>query len=591
MITGNGITSLRKADLTDQKNIATGFQKLQFAHLCAGGETGINLNSLTIPTQMSSQGFTNPSGAALASANLTTYRRNLKLKSSLRGELIDFFTYTVSATGTQITFLGFTASPGEIFVGTLDYNAVSGIQVVSATGQPATGILTAGSTDFNIGYAIPTNQYSTTQLGGVSVYLDGVLQTRNPGNSSTVLTANYFELDNGSGNFSVIRFNIADPSNDRNVIVLPNGLLVNNADGVLSSVVQTQAGQINQMANYVAALAGQPITTVLGGSPSYTDLQSFGNSVAYIGRSNTFVGQQNFTGSLLPTAGLSYDLGSAALPWHELHVGPSSLLVHNDLTNTQLISIGYSGVNASIDCTPGNTNLYPSMGANTLTIGSTTGTVLFQNTTTAKSMTVSGDNSAVQNIVTSTVQGPLILNDPTSAVGRGGLLLFGCANTVWAGLKGDFVNGGIGGADHGIGNVHFLTRIGVADATLTDVGSFSSSGVWTLGPASAGVTHKINGALKVADGSAVYSNFSNITSSGQSFFSLSSLNLSTFIVTAYGNSSSFASAYISTDNSGANIQTNIHTSSTVAIVISGGSVTVTYGSPNTAATAFALRVG
>jgi len=205
------------------------------------------------------------------------YRNNLTLVSSLRGRLMDFLSYTL-ASNTQINFIGFTALDGEIFTGTLDYSTTDGVQVVDADPIGATGLLLANTTDFNVGVPFTVNKYPGRQFGDVMVFLDGWQQFRNTGNSSTNLDGNYYEVDAGNGLGTIIRFNVTDPQN-RNVLVSSNGLVATRPTGSMMAVIEAAQGQINNMASYVAALAGQTVTTILGASPSNVDLKAFGDRV------------------------------------------------------------------------------------------------------------------------------------------------------------------------------------------------------------------------------------------------------------------------------------------------------------------------
>jgi hypothetical protein len=278
MLTGTGSLSLRKSDLENQKVPAVGFIKTTFAHKATAGQTGINLTSLTLPTEMSSNGFSNPPTSQLTNAQLLFYKNNLTLVSSARGLLQQGLSYTV-ATSTQINFLGFTALEGEIFTGTIDYTAQTGIKVVDASPINATGTLAATTTDFNVGVPFKVGQYSTTQIGAVLVFVDGIIQFRNTGNSSVTLDGNYREVDAGGGLGTIIRFNVADPTNARNILVVSNGLLSERPDGSMMAVIENVNGQLQNMAPYVAALAGQTTATVLGAAPSNVDLKSFGDRV------------------------------------------------------------------------------------------------------------------------------------------------------------------------------------------------------------------------------------------------------------------------------------------------------------------------
>jgi hypothetical protein len=278
MLTGTGSLSLRKSDLENQKVPAVGFIKTTFAHKATAGQTGINLTSLTLPTEMSTNGFSNPPTSQLTNAQLLFHKNNLTLVSSARGLLQQGLSYTV-ATSTQINFLGFTALEGEIFTGTIDYTAQTGIKVVDASPINATGTLAATTTDFNVGVPFKVGQYSTTQIGAVLVFVDGIIQFRNTGNSSVTLDGNYREVDAGGGLGTIIRFNVADPTNARNILVVSNGLLSERPDGSMMAVIENVNGQLQNMAPYVAALAGQTTATVLGAAPSNVDLKSFGDRV------------------------------------------------------------------------------------------------------------------------------------------------------------------------------------------------------------------------------------------------------------------------------------------------------------------------
>jgi hypothetical protein len=278
MLTGNGALSLRKKDLENQRVPAVGFKKTVFAHKASAGQTGINLNSLTTPVELASNGFLQPNAAELANAQLLFYRNNLKLISSARGVLIDFISYSV-ASSTQISFLGFTALEGEIFYGVIDYSALTGLKVVDASPIIATGTLEAGQTDFSVGTPFTVNKHASANLGAVLVYVDRVLQQRNTGNSSTVKDKDYYEVDAGSGLGSIIRFNGADPDASREIMVVSNGLLSERPDGSMMAVIESLSGYVDNITAVVSQLSGLTTSSVKGAAPSNVDLKSFGDKV------------------------------------------------------------------------------------------------------------------------------------------------------------------------------------------------------------------------------------------------------------------------------------------------------------------------
>lgn len=276
-VTGKGSLSIRKQDVREQKNLGVGFKKLQFAHKATLGATSINLNALTAPTEMSSVGFVNPSASELQSAQLNFYRKNFTLVSSIRGVLMDFLSYNVS-TDVNINLVGFTAADGEIFIGTIDYNARNGQNLVDAAPLVVTGTIT-NSTDFNVGQYFEVNKYPSAQVGAVIVYRNGVQQFRNSNNSSTTLDGNYYEVNNGSGVAQIIRFNVATPiSVTDSILVVSNGLLAYNPDGSALQQIQALAGKIDTMIPTLADLAGVPQTNFQA-APSSVDLKSFGDRV------------------------------------------------------------------------------------------------------------------------------------------------------------------------------------------------------------------------------------------------------------------------------------------------------------------------
>jgi len=301
MIQGSGNTSLRKQDLENQRIPAVGFQKVVFGHKATAGQTSINLTSLTLPPEMSTNGFTNPSTATLQAANLLFYRKNLTLKSSLRGTLTDQLSYNV-ATSTSISFIGFTASEGEIFTGQIDYVATGSARVVGTSITPASGTIAIGTTDFNTGTPFKVAQNSSSQVGAVLFFVDGVLQTRNTGNSSTTLDGNYYEVDAGGGLGVILRLNQA-ATQILNVLVISNGILYERPDGSMLATIENVNGYLQNMATYLAAATGQTVATVLGASATGVDLKAFGDRVfaleqnrARTDLANTWTAAQNMLG-------------------------------------------------------------------------------------------------------------------------------------------------------------------------------------------------------------------------------------------------------------------------------------------------------
>lgn len=82
------------------------------------------------------------------------------------------------------------------------------------------------------------------------------------------------------------------------------------------------------------------------GGPSGADTTlNFTANLSWDNSTNTLTigGTTSFAGNLLPATDNTYDIGSTTLRWKTLHVGPGSVVVHNDATNTNKISVDFSG--------------------------------------------------------------------------------------------------------------------------------------------------------------------------------------------------------------------------------------------------------
>jgi hypothetical protein len=299
-ITAKGSKSIRKVDLASQKTPALGFQNTMFFHKAGAGETGISIYALTMPPELTALGFTQASVSDLAAANLLFYKKNISIISSARGPVPLGMGFDVT-TSARISFNGFTSLAGEVFTCQINPNSKSGVNVVDSTPINATGPLAAGVADFNVGQAFEVNKYPSSQVGAVLVYMDGLLQSRNTGNSSTTLDGNYYEVLAGGGLGNIIRFNQVDLTSERDVKVVSNGMNSERPDGSMMAVIEGVNGKLNNMGTYVAALAGQALSTVLGGTPTNVDLKSFGDSVASQGTRLT-TAEANIIAATTPTS-------------------------------------------------------------------------------------------------------------------------------------------------------------------------------------------------------------------------------------------------------------------------------------------------
>ncbi len=326
--TGKATLSIKRKDVRDQKSIATGFKKLVFAHQAGAGETTIDLAALTVPPDMAGNGFVNPSLADMQAAKMKTFRKNLTLISSLRGELIDFLSYTVNS-ATSIT-LFFDAEADEIFTGTLDHNAKTGVSLADAKPLVAVGDLAVGTTDFATGDSFKTG----VDPQEVVVYRGGLIQIRNTGNSSTVLDGNYHEVDSGSGFSTLIRFNVAASGTPDSIIVNGVGALVERPTGSQQQEIDSLAGQIDNMIPTLADLANVPETDFQA-APNNIDLKQFGDRVL-TNEQDIETNEQDIAtiiGQTVASTSGSFDIGDLRMQWGSFtQVSAGSKLV--DLTSS-----------------------------------------------------------------------------------------------------------------------------------------------------------------------------------------------------------------------------------------------------------------
>jgi len=268
-------TSLVKKDLSTQKAPGLMQSKVEFAHQANAGETGIDLMNLTRPTDFGD--FVNPSGAVLSSAALRANPANLKVVSSLRGELMRYLAYRITS-NTRIEFRDFTAAQDEVFLGTVEPVQRSGVQAIDGQALVATGVLLAGETDINVGKPFRINRYSTEQVGEVRLMYGAKpsLVFRNPGNGAS--GGNYQEIEAGDGWGALLRMNEA-PTQDTPWAVFSNGLIIERPATGWESRQEVLQGQIDQMVPVLAAISDLD-TSYFDGVPNDLNLKQFGDQVA-----------------------------------------------------------------------------------------------------------------------------------------------------------------------------------------------------------------------------------------------------------------------------------------------------------------------
>lgn len=274
-VVGKGTKSLKK--LKDQNSLIPniGFKSLQFMHEATAGDTVIDLQNLNAPASAVSNGFVQPTSSDLGSVNLKQFESNLVLRSDQRESLIPYVDYVIS--GTQNIKLLSAALANEIFVGTLLSAPKNGISLADARPLVSTNTLAAGDTDVNVGTPFKVGEYQTEQIGSLMVFADGQLQFRNINNQSNT-EGDYYEVNAGGGMGIIIRFNDPDLINDREIVVVSVGSLVERPQESISAVLENVQGQLDSIIPVLAQVAGLPESDFYT-APNNIDLKAFGDLV------------------------------------------------------------------------------------------------------------------------------------------------------------------------------------------------------------------------------------------------------------------------------------------------------------------------
>lgn len=133
-----------------------------------------------------------------------------------------------------------------------------------------------------------------------------------------------------------------------------NGILQANGSGVVSAVtigagLSFSGGTLNTVAGNPSTQIG--LTATNGVATSF--MRSDAAPALNVGISPTWTGSHVFTTTTVareidPQTDNTYDLGTTSLRWKTVHVGPGSVVVHNDATNTLKATLGFSGSTAQL---------------------------------------------------------------------------------------------------------------------------------------------------------------------------------------------------------------------------------------------------
>ena len=219
-----------------------------------------------------------------------------------------------------------------------------------------------------------------------------------------------------------------------------------------------------------------------------------GTLVSNTGSSNHILVNEFMYSHFSPGLDNTYDLGSTSLRWKSVHVGPGSLVVHGDNTNTKKLSIEYAGSTASFT-TDAASSMNWKVGSTVQGSVSTTGawTLGPAGGATATSLTVNG----AAGIITSNNGGHAltILNSSNGASATTALRLFGggaaAASAHVMYYNGVAATNWIVGCKNSDNTFNFALS-GVENLSTGILGTISTAGAWTLGAASTTPTHQLN---------------------------------------------------------------------------------------------------
>ena len=276
---GKKNSTLKKESVKENKLLTVGVKAIKFWHeALADGETSIPFGTLNMPADVAIHGFSNPTGTELLAANLALFHTNVEVHSSLNQKLMEGLAYVVK--NNQINFINsYESLEGEIFTIVYKNDTITGNNVVDARPLTATGVLSIGQTDFNVGEAFKTNNYPNDQIGEVLVFVDGVLQFRNVGNATAAPAAdgNYEEVHSTSGFGVIIRFNDVFVA-EKNIVVVSRNLIAERPDISMLQLIESVSGQLDAMIPTLAVIAGVPEANFQAMANS-VDLKAFNDKV------------------------------------------------------------------------------------------------------------------------------------------------------------------------------------------------------------------------------------------------------------------------------------------------------------------------
>ena len=261
--------SLSKKDLTKSRILPVASRNVVFYHKATSGQATIDLLALIMPSEMPSQ--VQATVEEINGSLLYNNKKNLTLKSSSKGDLIQGLDYLVTSAYTiSLIGPGFTAGAevDEIFEGKINAAPVSDLVVASARSVDKTYTLAVGSTILNLGREYKTGVNSLDDIGSIKVFVNGVLAHRN---------AEYYEIDSGNGYGTTIGFYAAPVSLPYTIAVDFGVMSITDSDGLGS--IESLSGAVKKLADDLAVVAGTDADDYFAANPSEIERRTFGDNV------------------------------------------------------------------------------------------------------------------------------------------------------------------------------------------------------------------------------------------------------------------------------------------------------------------------
>lgn len=281
----NNTVSTRKTNLGSHHKSALGAKRVAIYHRANSGDTSIDLTNLVFPSsEYADVGVVNPSYSQILALNIGANKANVKILSSLNGELLRM-NYRIQNSSLIEFKNNYVAQENEVFEIWFEPSIISGNMLVDAQPLVQTYLLPEGQSD------VPTdpfeyNKFPQKQIGAVMVFrqIDPsgpvVLMMRNENNSPSG-DGNYYELSGTANTTSLIRFNNPAGPNGSIVSIVSVGSLVERPTQSMMAYIESINGDVETLRQAVSALTGLDKSTYEN-APHSIDLANFGTNVTNI---------------------------------------------------------------------------------------------------------------------------------------------------------------------------------------------------------------------------------------------------------------------------------------------------------------------